>query len=247
MPIEFDGAPVSPRRQGAGLMQLHAALTTPVIVTDSNTGEAKVALKEINDNVVTFTLTAKNFSDEAISYNVSANAQTDAPVNAGGGLYVSAPDLFGAIDLGAITKVNGETVSTIEVPANGTTTFDISIDVSDWDETLKTYFTNGYWLEGFVNLSDPTDSNPDLVVPYVGFKGNWNDAPILDAPIWDELLSFYESTGIVTHVGGGIYNYLGVDQATGSINPDYIAIYQMVMERTIVQLISCLSYVMQKM
>lgn len=224
MPIEFDGAPVSPRRQGAGLMQLHAALTTPVIVTDSNTGEAKVALKEINDNVVTFTLTAKNFSDEAISYNVSANAQTDAPVNAGGGLYVSAPDLFGAIDLGAITKVNGETVSTIEVPANGTTTFDISIDVSDWDETLKTYFTNGYWLEGFVKLSDPTDSNPDLVVPYVGFKGNWNDAPILDAPIWDELLSFYESTGIVTHVGGGIYNYLGVDQATGSINPDYIAI-----------------------
>ena len=48
--VEFDGALVSPRRQGAGLMQLHAALSTPVTVTDSKSGEAKVALKEVTDN-----------------------------------------------------------------------------------------------------------------------------------------------------------------------------------------------------
>lgn len=218
-PVDFDGAPVSPRRQGAGLMQLHAALTTPVTVTDSKTGEAKVALKEVTDNVVTFSLTAENLSDEAVTYDVSASAQTDAPVGAGGGLFVSAPNEFGAIDLGEVTK----TVNSIEVPANGTATFDVTVDVSDWDADLKSYFTNGYWLEGFVKLTDPTDTNPDLVVPYVGFKGDWDASPIVDTPAWDPM-TYYGYTGIVTHVGGGNYDYLGTDQATGNLNPDLIAI-----------------------
>ncbi|WNF22738.1 S8 family serine peptidase [Mesobacillus jeotgali] len=221
-PVDFDGAPVSPRRQGAGLMQLHAALSTPVTVTDSTTGEAKVALKEVNDNIVTFSLTAENHSDEAVSYDVSASAQTDAPVN-GGGVFVSAPNMFGALDLGEVATVNGAPVSTIEVPANGTATFEVTVDVSSLDEELKSYFTNGYWLEGFVKLTDPTDTNPDLVVPYVGFKGDWDAAPILDAPMWDSA-SFYGMTGVGTHIGGGEYDFLGYDLATESYNPELIAI-----------------------
>lgn len=221
-PVEFDGAPVSPRRQGAGLMQLHAALSTPVVVTDSATGEAKVALKDVDDHVVTFALTAENFSDEVVTYDVSASAQTDTPVN-GGDVFVSAPNQFGAIDLGAVAKVNGEAVSSIEVPAKGSTTFEVTVDVSKWDKDLKEYFTNGYWLEGFVKLTDPNDTNPELVVPYAGFKGDWNAAPILDDPAWEEM-SFYGATGLVTHVGGGSYSYLGVDFATGGLDPDFIAI-----------------------
>ncbi|OCA88397.1 hypothetical protein A8F94_24605 [Bacillus sp. FJAT-27225] len=221
-PVVFGKAPVSPRRQGAGLMQLHAALSTPVTVTDSKTGEAKVALKEVKNNVVTFTLTAENYSDDAVTYDVSASAQTDSPAN-GGGVLVTAPNLTGGLDLGEITTVNGKAVNSIEVPAKGKTTFEVSIDVSEWDADLKSIFTNGYWLEGFVKLTDPTNTNPDLVVPYVGFKGDWNAAPILDTPAWDPM-SYYGYTGVMTHVGGGKYNYLGVDQATGKLNPNFIAI-----------------------
>nr|WP_309098412.1 S8 family serine peptidase [Fredinandcohnia onubensis] len=220
-PVELNKVPVSPRRQGAGIMQLHAAFTTPVTVTDPNTGEAKVALKEVKDNVVTFSLTAENLSDQAVSYEVNASAQTDTPVNAG--IFVSAPNLYGSIDLGAVATVNGQATSTIEVPANGKTTFEVRVDVSEWDEDLKSIFTNGYWLEGFVKLTDPTDTNPDLVVPYVGFKGDWNAAPIFDAPIWDEA-TYYGTTGVLSHVGGTSYEYLGVNQATGDIDTNLIAI-----------------------
>ncbi|WP_077619807.1 S8 family serine peptidase [Bacillus sinesaloumensis] len=221
-PVDFDGAPVSPRRQGAGLMQLHSALTTPVTVTDATTGEAKVALKEVKGNEVTFELTAENLSDEAVTYEVNASAQTDSPVD-GGGVFVSAPNLFGAMDLGDITTVNGQSTSTIEVPASGKTTFEVKVDVSEWDEDLTSYFTNGYWLEGFVKLTDPTDVNPALVVPYVGFKGDWTAAPIFDAPVWDPM-TYYGNTGVLTHTGGGSYNFLGVDQATGEFDPNLIAI-----------------------
>ncbi len=71
------GVYVSPRRQGSGLMQLNNALQTPVVLTNSATGEAKVALKEIQENKATFTLKAHNYSDAPVTYNVTANAQTD--------------------------------------------------------------------------------------------------------------------------------------------------------------------------
>src|SRR5699024_10572755 len=63
--------PYSPRRQGAGLLQLHAALSTPAIVTEHKTGEPKVALKEVDDSF-TFTLEAKNLTDESITYDLDA-------------------------------------------------------------------------------------------------------------------------------------------------------------------------------
>lgn len=219
--IEFDDALVSPRRQGAGMMQLHAALSTPVVVTETETNEAKVALKEIADDVITFELTAENFTDEAVTYEANANVQTDTPVD-GGGVLVTAPNLFGAVDLGHLTTVNGERVSTIEVPANSTTSLTVSIDVSLVDGDLNEIYTNGYWLEGFVTLTDPTDIHPDLTVPYVGFKGSWDAAPIFDMPIWDEL-SFYGMTGVVTSLGEGDYGFLGEDLATGDIDPEKIA------------------------
>ncbi|MGJ9458154.1 S8 family serine peptidase [Oceanobacillus sp. CF4.6] len=219
--VEFDGALVSPRRQGSGMMQIHAALSTPVVVTESETNEAKVALKEVTENEITFELTAENFSDQAVSYDVHANAQTDTPLNAG--VMVSAPNLFGALDLGDVGTIDGESTSTVEISANGSTSFEVTIDVSEWDADLNSNFTNGYWLEGFVTLTDPTDTNPKLTVPYVGFKGEWDAAPIFDTPMWDDM-TYYGMTGVGTHLGGGSYGFLGYDAATESYDPDKIAI-----------------------
>ena len=220
-PIEFDGAPLSPRAQGAGLMQLHSALSTPVIVTNAETGEAKVPLKEVKENVVTFELVAENFSDEDVTYVVTANAQTDTPVNAGTYLVV-APKLFGSIDLGDVVTVNGSSSSEVTIPAGGTATIEVSVDVSGWDSALKTYFTNGYWLEGFVRFVDPNDVHPDLVVPYVGFKGEWDDAPIFDDPMWDPM-TYYEMTGLVTYMDDEPY-WFGMNPETGEVDPNKLAI-----------------------
>lgn len=220
-PVDFDGAPVSPRRQGAGLMQIHAALSTPVVVTESASNEAKVALKEINSNEVTFELTAENYSDEAVTYDVSANAQTDTPVD-GGGVLVTAPNMFGGNDLGDIATVNGEALSTVEVPANGQVSLEVSVDLSEVDASLAEIFTNGYWVEGFVTFTDPTDTNPELTVPYVGFKGSWDDAPIFDTPLWDAM-TFYGMTGVVTNTGDDSYGFLGENLETGETDPEKIA------------------------
>ena len=51
----------------------------------------------------------------------------------------------------------------------------------------------------------------------MGFKGEWDKAPAIDASIYDkERTSFYDSTGIVTYIGKDtddkdIYDFLGED------------------------------------
>jgi Subtilase family./Fn3-like domain (DUF1034). len=219
--IEYEGAPVSPRSQGAGIMQLHAALSTPVMVTHSKTNEAKVALKEITGNRQTFELQVENFSDKPVTYEVKANAQTDSFASAAGFIVV-APKILPALELEGVASVNGREATTVTVPAKGTATIEVEIDLSAYDRVLKTYYKNGYWVEGFVTLTDPSDIHPTLSVPYVGFRGEWDDAPIFDDPLWDPD-SYYGFTGVGTSIGDGVYQFLGEDWRTGNIDPEKIA------------------------
>jgi lactocepin len=227
--------PYSPRRQGGGLMQLHAALSTPVVVTEATTNEAKVALRQINDNVVSYTLKAKNYSNAAVSYNVGVNVQTDLA-------------LFGELGYEA-SKLEAQPLENVGIKINGTATVDaegtpiavpalelapgeektitVELDLTDAlvvNRNASGYvpatsiFTNGYFVEGFVTLTDVADAHPQLSVPYVGFKGKWDQAPVLDAPMWDAK-TFYGMTGMLDEN----YNFLGYDYATGDINPGTIA------------------------
>ena len=186
-PVEFaEGQYVSPRRQGAGLMQLHDALSTDLVLTNKATGDAKVALKEIADNKFTFTLEAQNFSDEAANYEVDVNVQTDIATEVAGP-DITAPNITGA---SVVTdKVAVTAPETITVPAKGTKEITVTVDVSAL-KGLPEYaaFTNGFFVDGFVTLTDKNEEasgNTQLVVPYFGFNGGWDDASIFDDFAWD--------------------------------------------------------------
>lgn len=211
----FDN-PYSPRRQGAGLMQLHAALSTPVVVTEKNTGEAKVALKEVEDQI-TFTLVATNYTDEAVSYDVAANVQTDLSLF--GELGYTANELEAQELVGAMVSINGGN-DALEVPANGSVEFEVTIDLSEAQVlnanasdyvAPETVFPNGYFVEGFVTLSN--EAQPELSVPYVGFHGDWNAAPVLDELTYDKHNSFYKMAAMLYSKKDSFY-YLGYNPIT---------------------------------
>ncbi|MET3696787.1 lactocepin [Bacillus oleivorans] len=219
--------PYSPRRQGAGLMQLHSALSTPVVVTEKKSGEAKVALKEVGDKF-TFTLVAKNYSNETAVYNVAANLQTDF---AGWGeLGYLANELQAQPILNAAILVNGSEETTVTLKPgqkkNVTVTVDLSnaqvVDPSQSWTTLidiEEMFESGFWVEGFVTFTDVSDTNPTLTVPYVGFNGDWNKAPIFDGTVYDEA-SFYGVAGLLDNN----YNYLGYNPLADEYHKELIAI-----------------------
>lgn len=199
----------SPRRQGSGIMQLHSAVTTPAYVVNKGTNEGKVELKEINGDSFTFTLTAKNMSDEAIAYDVNTSVLTDA-VN-GGTLSLKEQNIAKA----------SVTVDTPHVELKGKESKDITIkvDLKNADEELAKLMKNGYFVEGYVSLENKTDqAAPTLTVPFVGFKGDWNKAPILDELAYDED-SYLGSSFMVDEEG----EVLGENLATEKLDADKIA------------------------
>ncbi|GHH98026.1 S8 family serine peptidase [Neobacillus kokaensis] len=236
--------PYSPRRQGAGVMQLHAALSTPIVVTEEKTNEAKVALKEIKDNKAQFSLKVRNFSDKEVQYAVDGNVQTDLAVANKEGLVIDQMEAQGIYKNGTISEAEpwtGEFPITfsqkeITVPANGSTTIDVTVDLTDtvdwaYNAPLNEIFENGYFVEGFVTLTDVNDNNPVVSVPYVGFNGDWNKAPIVDKEIYDgsDAESFYAWTGMLTTAGvdeegNEYYDYLGYNPADDSFKSKQIAI-----------------------
>lgn len=76
--------PYSPRLQGAGLLNLKAASETPVILTgdpDRDGGKTKLSLGELGeleDDKFTIECTARNFSDQDVTYDgVDLSVTTD--------------------------------------------------------------------------------------------------------------------------------------------------------------------------
>ncbi|PUB16653.1 S8 family serine peptidase [Paenisporosarcina sp. OV554] len=181
----------SPRRQGAGIMQLHAAINTPVYVVRKGTNDAKVELKEINKDKFEMTLTATNFSDKDVTYNVDTSVLTDA-----------ISDGRNTLKSQVISKAVVTTDSpTLTLFPGQSKDFTIRIDLTNAKAELEAAMKNGYFVEGFITLKNESQDAalPDLSVPYVGFKGDWNAPPVLDFTKFDSSLSYYKYSGFVDH------------------------------------------------
>lgn len=205
-PIElYEGEYVSPRRQGAGLMQIANALTSDVVVTESNSKEGKVALKEIKNDQFSFTLQAKNYSGEAATYDVNTQLQIDYPANAGGGLYITPTNTYGSYVLTDV-EADIDAPETVTVPANGTATITVSVDVTDIPADIRSIYKNGFFVDGFVTLTDANEEitgNVPLSVPFFGFNGGWDDARIFDYFAWDDL-TYWGYTALADEQGNFI-------------------------------------------
>lgn len=166
--FDEDNTEFSPRRQGAGIMDLYGAVSTPVRIVDSITNEAKVELKDFENTEFTMRFNAINDSDADATYAVDVDVLADCIYpHQGAQLNLLASDYIYDAD---ITKPE-----TITVPANGEYTFEITVDIG----TDSTIYRNMF-VEGFVNFTDLADENPRLSVPYLGFYGDWGEPKILD-------------------------------------------------------------------
>ena len=157
---------ISPRSQGAGLMNLFGAVSTPVTLESALTGEAKVELYDFASKKFSMKLTATNHSNEELTYEVDTTVLKDytLPLE---GVQVTG---LGSDYMNAVV----DAPEVVVVPANGTASFTVTVDFSE-DPIPENRF-----VEGFVRLVDPADTKPTVTVPYVGFYGDWGEPPIID-------------------------------------------------------------------
>lgn len=182
-PIYYSGdeeetVPYSPRLQGAGLVSIEDAVATNAILFGDD-GRTKLSLGEITDSF-TLEFTIENMGDTPITLDTnSVTVTSDGYKSDGGVTYVlGTPKLL---------QTEDDLGDTITVSANDTEVVSVTVTLSDEDEIAaqSEVFTNGFFVDGFVNLSSSTADNPDISIPFMGFYGDWTSAPVLDKTMYD--------------------------------------------------------------
>lgn len=212
-----ENIPYSPRRQGSGMIQAKEAIKNRVLVTDES-GQATVSLKEIG-NTTTFKLTLTNYSDKEERYTVESLGDV---------LTAFTPTMIGrdftheymAFD----TVLDGASISfdnnKITVPANGTVDLNVTLNVEEG--TVSNNF-----VEGFIKFISENEDTPSLVVPYMGYYGDWSAETIIDGAAWNaESVTISHSFAVTEVLGVPSYlGYAGKDEVGNIIiDPDKIAI-----------------------
>ena len=159
----------SPRVQGAGLLNAVAAVTTPVVLSGTE-GRTKIELGEELTNDISFTFKAENLTDSPVTYD---SVTMDVFTNA---LYEHKTMNFSQ----ELKTVSVSLPQSVTVPANGTENIDVSFKLDDeYVKELEEDYVNGFYVDGFVFLKSDSDV-PALVIPFMGFHGDWDAGPLLD-------------------------------------------------------------------
>lgn len=225
------GLPYSPRKQGAGLVQLGRATKAKAYLSSAEGGLPKAELGDSADGSFSFSFQANNLSKSEIQYEVGVTVLTEATVKENGKTYLAqSPHQLGADEV-AVTAP-----SSVTLRANDTATVKVSLALTDKGKAaLGADFPNGIYLEGFVTLTPVNDGDTiSLGLPFLGFYGDWSAAPIFDASVYDTdespavyrtMLGLFGADGSGHYLGHNLYatdndrfdkNYIAMSNKTSN-------------------------------
>lgn len=209
-------APYSPRKQGAGSVNIAAATSTKAYLTAVGGGRPKVELGDDANKTGEYTIKFEvhNLSDKPLTYAVGGYVQTDGQ---------EVTKQIGEKDVHQVTELPYRLeaaipAQTVTVPASETVTVTVSVSLTDADRMyLSNNFKNGTYIEGFVTLTPESGTQPTLSIPYMGFYGDWTKAPIIDATDYGTYLNdkknswsqAYINTAASNSLEGTVNTYLG--------------------------------------
>ncbi|WP_155961987.1 S8 family serine peptidase [Streptococcus ruminantium] len=160
----------SPRQQGAGIIDTAAAISTGLYLTGED-GYGSITLGNVGDRF-NFTVTLHNITNEDKTLNYSTQLTTDTVDEKG--LITLAPRLLKDIPGGSVT-----------VKANSSTTISVEVDATSFAKELTNLMKNGYYLEGFVRFTNVVDGGEIVSIPYVGFRGEFQNLSVVEEPIYN--------------------------------------------------------------
>lgn len=174
------GTYYSPRRQGAGMVDLAAALKATVIPSVAGAPDASRPKAELGDGTSgwTFQIQLRNLGSQAATYSLSASALSEK-VSAGSFARSSA----NWAGKGISVRVSSPTVV---VPARGQASVTVSIAAQPaFASWVAANAPKGTFVDGFVLLRATAggEGAQDLTVPFLGFYGDWASASVFDAVI----------------------------------------------------------------
>lgn len=192
--IAYDefGTPYSPRKQGAGLATIKNAIETQAYLYVDGIDKTKIELGDDKNKTGVYNLTFKlrNMGNGAKTYALSSLIMTETVTEDNSGVRTVAEHAYMLNDLCEIVyTVNGQTAADCKVTVAAGATVEITAKVTlnaQARKYLDDNFENGMYVEGFVCLADEASDGVDLSIPFLGFYGDWYDAPMFDMSRFEE-------------------------------------------------------------
>ena len=220
---DSNGQPYSPRKQGAGLININDAVKTEGYLTVDGMIRPKLELGDdpAEKGVYTMTFKVHNTGKDTLYYDIQPIVLTDGTTtytNSDNEAFLTSSETAVALSHTFTTNCKDDRVA---VPAGGEQEVTVTVTLTNAKEELKN-FENGAYVEGFVTLKQVAadggklESAIDLGIPYLAFYGDWTKAPIIDSTDYWETLDGTESkaqaymnTAFTTSAEGQIDTYLG--------------------------------------
>ncbi len=191
--------PESPRRQGAGLVDLDAATKVPVILKGSY-GKSSLSLGDKLENNITLSFVAENLSDEDVTYdNISFYVFTDNYEERDGKNYIT--DSV-ALDF----TTNAQQSYVIPAKSSQNISVTIQLDENQVNQNLS-IFKNGFWVDGYIIFDSKDKAVQKCSMPFTGFYGDWTAFDAFQPNCYeggDNKIVGYDQFGI-THTLGTNY------------------------------------------
>ncbi len=220
---DSSGQPYSPRKQGAGLININDAVKTEGYLTVDGMIRPKLELGDdpAEKGVYTMTFKVHNTGKDTLYYDIQPIVLTDGTTtytNSDNEAFLTSSETAVALSHTFTTNCKDNRVA---VPAGGEQEVTVTVTLANAKEELKN-FENGAYVEGFVTLKQVAadggklEDAIDLGIPYLAFYGDWTKAPIIDSTDYWETLDGTESkaqaymnTAFTTSAEGQIDTYLG--------------------------------------
>ena len=164
------GLPVSPRRQGAGLIDLDAAFFSSLVMTTP-----LIELGSSEAGQFTMPVTLRNLSKQPMQVTLGIQVLTDDYGVQNGVSYSRMTPRN--ITSGVTATVSGS--RTVTVPAQRTATVVVNLSVtSKLKEELARVYPNGFYVEGYITAASAGGETAHGA--FLGYCGDWNAAPVLE-------------------------------------------------------------------
>lgn len=185
--------PYSPRKQGAGLATLANVFGTKAyLYTEEEDGmcedgrpKAELGDDPRRNGVYTIKFYVRNFGESELKFNTNSIFMTETV----GKDKKSVAEMAYLLESNAQWTVGGAKVAEggeFSVPAGEFRKIEVTLSLSDKDKKyLNDNFENGMFVEGFLKLESATAGQCDLTLPFMGFYGDWKDAPMMDLTCFD--------------------------------------------------------------
>ena len=162
------GVPVSLRQQGAGVIDISAALESKAVLK-----EPLLELGDSENGRFTMDLTVKNLSEKRMAFTIDTTVLTDAYVYSGGSWRstLSSLDISDRVSISCVPRFS------VEAGAERTVTLTLRLD-QQLREELREVYPNGFYVEGYISLI--SDEKERIHATFLGYCGDWEAVPIIE-------------------------------------------------------------------